>query len=146
MREYSYEPYVYRGALGGVLGYLLMLVPVTAYIWVSFGGDFGYDKGVSGLLLTSALLGLIGGPVAGSVIGLIIWVATVKLGREPKAMMRVLIGAGLCLTFSFLVEFLAGHARGGPHIPLFAALGGGLPGLLAHAKNAGGARDRPGRA
>jgi hypothetical protein len=131
MDEFSYEHYVWRGALGGAIGYLLLEVAAIVYYWTYSG-----SQGPVGKIVAGGVFGLIGGAITGIVIGFLIWRITLKMGKEPSTIIRFCIG-----TCAFLIYYLLTHLYPYQEVrPLFALifaiLGGGLSGLLAHRKDA----------
>lgn len=131
MDGFSYEPYVWRGALGGAVGYLLLAIAGVLYYW-SYSGS----QGLAEVIVVGGLFGLIGGAIAGIVIGFLIWRITLKIGEEPSAIIRLLIGTGAFLIYDLVTHMYPNQGIRPLFSLIFAVLGGGLSGLLAHRKDA----------
>jgi hypothetical protein len=130
MDEFSYEPYVWKGALGGILGNMLAIIIGVIYIWTRFGWEYGARD----LLLVGWLLSLLSGPIAGVAIGFIIWKVVGKIGKEPKTIVRCSIGAGVLILYSLLTNLTKAEPWHPAFILMYSITVGGMSGLLAKSK------------
>ena len=125
--QYSWEPFVGRGALGGALGGFILFFLVSIYVFDS-----------DNLIYTVILPGVFGpivGLIEGSIVGLIVFNWGQRSKRVPDKVVRILIGVVCLFVYLSLVTFL----KSGPHHYLFdlghAALVGGMAGIMARPKS-----------
>lgn len=128
--DLRWELYVWRGALGGGIGTLVVVLAGEVYNWLRFGtGSLG------DVFVIAGLFGLISGPVTGLAIGFVIFKVTRRSGKQPNNTLRFAIGAGCVFAYILLTNL----TKSGPILLTFdlgyAVAVGGLAGLMARAKN-----------
>ena len=123
---------MWRGALGGVIGNVLVVLIGAVYVALRFG-----RSNLGDLLLSGGVVALVSGSIAGLAIGFVIWKTTCKYGKQPSSLPRLGIGFACFLAYSLVT----GLTTSSPE-PLiwtlgYAVLVGGLAGLMA--RNSSGA-------
>jgi hypothetical protein len=146
------KPYLKRGALGGVIG-VLSLIVIVGLLWTSIGipediSDLMKEGFPAFLLIArfppilpmifSVAFELIRGAINGAIIGFFIWLWATKIGKNPHPAARVLIGVGVPLALSgitLIVDFQSGRRLAVVTGLLYAVVIGILAGLLARSKS-----------
>ncbi len=127
--ELNWEPYVWRGALGGVVGMFVVVAVGTVYVLLRLGVD-----NLVGQFVLLGVMGLVSGVITGLAIGYVIYKVTKRRGAEPNHLMRITIGIGMVLAYELLTALTSNH----PFHPAFevgyAVAVGGLAGFFAQAK------------
>jgi hypothetical protein len=132
--------FIWRGMLGGVIGFVLLLVLVCFNYWLHQGNG----SSVSIMFLQALVLALAAGVIQGGLIGIIIWWLTGRISRGLGFFERFLIGIGCALVAShnIVARLLTGNeANAMPftsrmiYLLAFAILGGGLAGIMARPTN-----------
>lgn len=126
----GWEPYVWRGALGGALGNLLVVLFGAAYVLLRFGNSALLRH----LLLFGGVLALVAGTIVGLVIGFVIFEVTRKSGRRLNMLLRVLIGSICFLAYMLLTGLNSSRTYPMAFTVIYAVLVGGLAGLMAREK------------
>jgi uncharacterized membrane protein YeaQ/YmgE (transglycosylase-associated protein family) len=127
----SWKPYVWRGAIGGAIGSIVVLLVYTTYVW--FSVDAHFRAYLERPFLLAGVIEILAAVIIGLVIGFCIFALTRRSGKQPSIALRVAGSAGCILAFLLLRDL----THNGPSHPLFdlgyAAAVGGLAGLMAHA-------------
>lgn len=127
--EFSWEPYVWRGTLGGVIGNIVFILLGAVFTTMRFGANYLND-----VLIIGGIFSLLGGALTGLAIGFVIYKIAQRRGKQPDGVARFVIGSASFFLFLSLglselnlshVVFRFAHA-------IFA---GGLAGLMARAKH-----------
>lgn len=128
--DLRWEPYVWRGALGGAIGTLVVILAGAVYVWLRFGAGY-LDDG----FIIIVFFGPIGGVITGVAIGYIIYRVSNRMGKQLNKLLRIAIGVGCVFAFALLTSL----TKSGPlHLVIelgYAVAVGGLAGLMARAKN-----------
>jgi len=128
-QNFDWKPFLWKGALGGAIGSVLVVLLGASYLWRSFGKSALRDLPLSG-----AVFGLVAGAMVGFAIGLVIFSATRKWGKQPGGATRVVIGFGCVLACSLAIDLTKSWPAPLTFTLAFAALVGGLAGLMAKTK------------
>ncbi|HYX29559.1 MAG TPA: hypothetical protein VE863_13415 [Pyrinomonadaceae bacterium] len=127
--ELTWEPYVWRGALGGTLGMLGVVAVAMAYVLLRFGSDSLIEP-----FVIMGVMGLVSGVITGLAIGYVIYKVAQRRGAEPTHAWRIAIGIAAVLAY----ELLTGLTSNRPFHPTFvvgyAVAVGGLAGFLSRAR------------
>jgi len=127
--ELSWEPYVGRGVLGGVLGFLAFVLLGAIFVTPRFGSDAVRD-----LLLVGSVAALLSGALMGLAVGFVIYKVRRKWGKQPGIAVRFMIGFACLLAFLEMKDLLDSAPSSLLFNLTFAILVGGLAGLMARAK------------
>jgi hypothetical protein len=126
--ETSWEPYVWRGIVGGVIGHVSFILLGGVFVAMRFGAEYLND-----LLLIGGILSLIGGAIIGLAVGFVIYKLTQRWRKQPGSGARIAIGSA-----SFFLFLVLDFAKLDLSVVVFsfvyAILVGGLAGLMARAK------------
>jgi hypothetical protein len=125
---FGWETYVWRGALGGVVGSVLGVLLAAAYVVLRFGSGTLRD-----LLVIGGVFALAGGAIAGLTIGYVIYRVARKRGR-PGVLTRTVIGFAGLLVFSLLLNVTNLDLSRFVFDIAYALLVGGVAGLMARDK------------
>lgn len=128
--ELSWEPFVWRGMLGGIIGMLVVVAVATIYTLVRWGSSGFFDE-----LVIMDAMGLIGGVVTGIGVGCVIYKITKRRTTQPTMAARILIGTICVLTYSLFSNLIGTRSFHLTFYICYAVAVGGLAGLMARAKN-----------
>jgi hypothetical protein len=138
--KFSWAPYVGYGALGSVIGNVLVLLLAGVYISMRFGTSFlrnlHYLRDSVTIVGTVPLVvSLVVGAMIGLAVGFVIYALTQKCGKQPNAGRRATIGF-----VSFFLIYSLVYVRRFTVFSVafdiaYAALVGGLAGLMARSKD-----------
>ena len=120
-KNFGWESFVWRGALGGVIGNLVVL-------------GFGVARltdGVSQVLMIGGILAAAAGVIAGSALGYIIWKASCKWNKSLSPILRVVLGVSCFLAYSLLTDLTKINRPPLVFTVGYAVVVGGLAGLLS---------------
>lgn len=130
--ELTWEPYVWRGALGGVVGMFVVVAMGTAYVLLRFGVDNLVEQFV--ILGVMGVMGLAGGVSTGLAVGYVIYKVTRRRGAEPNHAMRIAIGIGMVLAYELLTDLTSNRPFHPTFVVGYAVAVGGLAGFFSQAK------------
>lgn len=125
--ESHWEPYVWRGALGGTIGMLVVVALGAAYVLLRF------DHPIE-MLVIMGVFGLLSGVLNGVVVGYVIYKVSRRLRTQPNAAVRIAIGTGCILVYQLLTDLTSSRPF---HLTFMIACAisvGGLAGLMSRAK------------
>jgi hypothetical protein len=127
-RELRWEPYVWRGILGGVIGHVSFILLGGVFVAMRFGAEYLND-----LLFIGGILSLIVGAIIGLAVGFVIYKLTQRWRKQPGSGARIAIGSA-----SFFLFLVLDFARLDLSTVVFsfayAILVGGFAGLMARTK------------
>jgi hypothetical protein len=122
----SWEPYVWRGALGGAVSAVAVVLVGAIYVWLRVGA-----ANLAEHFVVAGVFGLIGGGITGLAVGFVIFKTTSRTGTQPNHAMRIVIGVGCVLALD-LIGLISGSLHP-EFVVCWAVAVGGLPGLMARA-------------
>jgi hypothetical protein len=129
-RILAWESYVWRAAVAGMVGGLLLTAAGFAYARWQSAMPFPAT-----LIALAVIFAPVSGALMGSAVGAIIWKISQRMNDEPGAMFRFLLGLGFVVLFSLTID-LAASRSSAPALTLgFAICFGGLPGLMARPRH-----------
>ena len=128
-KNLGWGPFVGKGALGGAFGSVLFLLLGAAYLYLKFGKDALRDLPIIG-----AVFGLVAGSMVGLAVGFLIFSATRKWRHQPGSALRVGIGFGCVLASALGINMTKSWPTPLVFSLVYAALVGGLAGLMAKTK------------
>ena len=95
--EFSWEPYVWRGILGGVIGNVLFILLGAVFVALRFGATYLTD-----LLIIGGIMSPIVGALIGLAVGFVIYKLAQRWGKQPGGGARVAIGSASFFLFLLL--------------------------------------------
>ncbi len=125
----GWEPYVWRGALGGVIGNLLVVLLAAIYVLLRVG-----SVTLRHLIVFGGFFGFVAGTIAGLAIGFVIFEVTRKSERQLNMPLRMFIGSICFLAYLLLMGLNSNRPYPVAFTVIYAVLVGGLAGLAARAK------------
>jgi len=130
----TWKPYVWRGALGGAIGAVVVVLVYSAYSW------FSVDAHIRGYLVKQFLLAgvveILAAVIIGVVVGFFIFAVTRRLVKQPGVALRVFVGT-FPIVAVLLIMYLTQSGQFRPIFDLgYASAVGGLAGLMAHSNAA----------
>ena len=129
-REFSWEPYVGRGALGGVIGNVIFVLLGAVYFTVRYGPGYFREA-----LISVLILALVTGALIGLAVGFVIYKLTCRWQKQPGRAMRVAIGSICFLAFFSFQHLTKADLQSVAFDFAYAILVGGFAGLMARASD-----------
>jgi len=127
--DLTWEPYVWRGALGGSVGMLVVVAVGTAYVLLRFGA-----ANLVELFVIMGVMGLVSGVITGLAVGYVIYKVTRRRGAEPNHAMRIAIGIGMVLAYELLTNLTSNRPFHLTFVVGYAVAVGGLAGSFSRVK------------
>jgi len=130
----DWEPYVWQGTLGGVIGNVCLVLLGAIYVVARFGTSYLTDG-----LVIAFIGGLLAGALLGLSVGFVIYKLTQRWGKQPNSAVRFAIGTACCLAFFLFLNLTNGRLSSVAFSLGYAILVGGFAGFLSRAKKASAA-------
>ena len=128
--ELRWEPFVWRGALGGAIGMVAGGAVAIAFVLFHLGTDH-----ISEGFLTMGVFGVVSGVLTGMAVGYIIYKVTKRWRTQPMIATRIAIGTICVLAYGLLTSLTGTRPFHMVFEIGYAVAVGGLAGLMARTKN-----------